>query len=97
MKALEKHLKTGSGNLRGGDEAAMFSALGAKKGALNLFSLVNDKTKQVNVIIDQVLLNYPTFVGFHPMQNDATTAIATKDIATVLALSNHTFEAFDFS
>jgi hypothetical protein len=31
------------------------------------------------------------------MQNDATTAIAAKDIQTILALSNHTFESFDFS
>jgi hypothetical protein len=52
MKSLEKHLKTGSGNLRGGDEAAMFEVLGAKKGALNLFSLVNDKASKVNVIVD---------------------------------------------
>ena len=31
------------------------------------------------------------------MQNDSTTAIAAKDIQTVLTLSNHTFEAFDFA
>ena len=52
MKALEKHLKTGSGNLRGGDEAAMYESLGARKGALNLFSVVNDKAKKVSVIVD---------------------------------------------
>ncbi len=97
MKSLEKHLKTGSGNLRGGDEAAMLEVLGAKKGSLNLFSIVNDKTNKVAVIIDQVLLNYPNHVGFHPMQNDATTAVSSKDILTILEQSKHTFEAIDFT
>lgn len=42
IKALTKHLKTGSGNLRAGDEEAMGQILGVKKGAVNLYSIVND-------------------------------------------------------
>jgi hypothetical protein len=43
MKGLEKHLKVGSSNLRGADEEVMNSILGAKKGSLNIFSIMNDK------------------------------------------------------
>lgn len=52
MKGLTKHYKVGSGNLRGGDEADMYKFLGAKKGALSLFSLLNDTDKKVHLTID---------------------------------------------
>ena len=57
MKGLTNHLKAGSGNLRAGDESIMEQLLGAKKGAVNLFSILNDTTKKVNLIMDQRLMN----------------------------------------
>lgn len=52
MKALTTHLKSGSGNLRAGDVDVMESILGAKKGAVNLFAILNDTTNKVHLIID---------------------------------------------
>jgi hypothetical protein len=52
MKALEKHYKSGSGNLRAGDLEDMFKYLGVKKGAVTLFSILNDHENKVNLAID---------------------------------------------
>jgi Ala-tRNA(Pro) deacylase len=67
MKGLTKHYKAGSGNLRGGDQEDMYKYLGVKKGAVSLFSILNDTDKKVHLTIDQRLLNDAEFVGFHPM------------------------------
>jgi Aminoacyl-tRNA editing domain len=67
-----------------------------KKGAVNLFSIVNDSGNKVHLILDQKLLN-AELVAFHPMQNDATTAISKADMQKVIELSNHNPEILDFS
>jgi hypothetical protein len=99
MKALEKHLKSGSGNLRAGDQDVMEQLLGAKKGAVNLFAIMNDSAaKKVHLIIDQRLVHdSTTLIGFHPMQNDATTSISKADMQKVIQLSGHEPEIIDFS
>lgn len=80
MKGLEKHWKSGSGNLRAGDQDDMYKYLGVKKGAVTLFSIINDKENKVVLAIDKRLLEEFEYVGFHPMQNDATTAISKADV-----------------
>ncbi len=79
MKALTKHLKAGSGNLRGGEVDVMEAMLGAKKGAVNLFSILNDTAKKVHLIMDQRLMADFEYIAYHPMQNDATSAISQED------------------
>lgn len=78
MKALGKHTKCT--NLRAGDQDVMFDLLGVRKGAVSLFSIVNDKDKKVKLIVDKRLLNNFEYVGFHPMINSATTAVTKADI-----------------
>jgi Ala-tRNA(Pro) deacylase len=56
MKALTTHFKAGSGNLRAGDEQVMESILGVKKGAVNLFSIVNDTENKVKLVVDSRLV-----------------------------------------
>lgn len=97
MKGLTKHLKAGSGNLRAGDVEIMEAMLGAKKGSLNLFAILNDTAKKVHLIMDQRLMNDFELVAFHPMQNDATTAISNADMKKIIALSNREAEVLDFS
>jgi hypothetical protein len=79
MKGLTKHLKAGSGNLRGGEVDVMEAMLGAKKGAVNLFSILNDTAKKVHLIMDQRLMADFEYIAYHPMQNDATSAISQED------------------
>ncbi len=66
MKALTVHFKSGSGNLRAGDQDVMETLLGVKKGAVNLFSILNDTEKKVSLVLDQKLIE-AELVGFHPM------------------------------
>jgi prolyl-tRNA synthetase len=97
MKGLTKHLKVGSGNLRGGEVEVMQAMLGAKKGAVNLFAIINDTAKKVHLIMDSRLMNDCEQIAFHPMQNDATSAISNADMKKVIALSGHEAETIDFS
>jgi len=84
---LTKTLGCGSGNLRAGSEEAMLGKLGAKKGALTLFSIINDTTKEVNLVIDKKLTEEFPYIGFHPMDNTATTAITKEAMMQVIEIS----------
>lgn len=95
-KDLEKHLKTGSGNLRAGAFETLQEIVAAQKGAVNLFSIVNDSEKKIEIIVDKRLVD-EEYVGFHPMQNTATTAIHGKNVAKIIELSGHTVNILDFS
>ena len=56
----------------------MEAKLGAKKGALTLFSFVNDKSKSVELVLDKRLAEEVQYVAFHPMVNTATTSITRE-------------------
>ena len=98
-KDLEKLWKTGSGNLRGDCISAelMDDLLGSKAGAINLFSIVNDKEKHINLVIDQRLMEEFEYVSFHPMDNSYSTAIKKDDIKKICELSGHEFTVVDFT
>ena len=75
----------------------MEKALGATKGAVNLFSIINDTAKAVTLVMDQKLLGDYEYVGFHPMVNTATTAIDASAIKKVIELSGHEPMILDFT
>ena len=97
MKGLEKKFAVGSGNLRGADAEILENTLGVKGGSVNLFAILNDTEKKVTLAIDQTLLANYEYVGFHPMQNDYTTAIKKEDVKKIIDLSNHEAVVIDFS
>lgn len=98
MKALEKKLGCGNGNLRGASAEVLEETLGVKGGSVNLFAMINDKDqKKVTLIMDHTLLKDFDYVGFHPMQNDYTTAIKKEDLMKIIKLSNHEVTEMDFS
>ena len=97
MKDLQKEFKVGSGNLRGASLETMEKALGATKGAVNLFSIINDESKAVTLVLDKRLLEEFEYVGFHPMVNTATVAITPEDIKKVVSLSDHEAQILDFA
>ncbi len=96
MKNLEKKLGVGSGCLRGAEASVLEETLGVKGGSVNLFSILNDVENKVGLIFDQTLLNNYEYVGFHPMQNDHTTAIRKEDIKKIIGLSAHEVVEIDF-
>lgn len=97
MRALEKNFGVGNGNLRGADPELMEATIGVKGGSVNLFAIINDKDSKVKLVIDHTLLKNFDFVGFHPMQNDFTTAIRKEDVQKIIDLSHHEAQVLDFS
>lgn len=95
-KEMWKKLECTAGNMRGDNEKLMFELLGAKKGGLSLFSIVNDVNKEVKLVIDKRLWNDFDYVGFHPMVNTATVAISREDMHKVVELSGHEPVIMDF-
>ena len=57
--------------------------LGIEPGAVSIFSIVNDKSKQVEVILDERLYGYK-LVQTHPLINTTTLIISMKNIELFL-------------
>ena len=96
MKALTKALGVGSGNLRAGSLEKMYEKLGAKKGLVNLFAIMNDTPKAVTLVSDKRLTE-AEYVAYHPMDNTATTAIKSSDQAKIIQMSEHEPKILDFA
>jgi len=62
----------------------MVRCLGCTPGGVNLFSILNDKANEINLVMDKRIIeageNSCDLVAFHPMVNTATTAISRKDV-----------------
>ena len=79
IKLNQVHKAINSARLSFGSAEAMWDILGVMPGSVTLFSLINDKTKRITLIIDKAL-NECEIVNFHPLSNDATTSISTQDM-----------------
>jgi Ala-tRNA(Pro) deacylase len=49
--------------------------LGVEPGSVTLFALINDPERRVTLVLDEALFAHDP-VNFHPLRNDATTAIS---------------------
>ena len=65
-------------------------------GSVTLFSIINDKNLGVTLVIDKSLMNYD-IVNFHPLLNDATTAISNKDMIKFAKSTKHEPLIVDFA
>lgn len=70
--------------------------LGVTPGSVTLFSIMNDKDKRVTLVLDKALLNYD-IVNFHPLLNDATTAITFEDMVKFAHATGHSPTLIDFA
>jgi Ala-tRNA(Pro) deacylase len=87
MKALPK--KLGIKNIRFAEQNCLQQILNVPKGCSSVLALVNDKSKQITVVIDETV-NPELNVNFHPLRNDATTTIHYKDMMTFLTSLGYT-------
>ena len=58
-------------------------ALGVTPGSVTAFALINDPEHTVRFVLDQALMSHD-IVNFHPLKNDATTAIRSSDLVRFL-------------
>lgn len=71
------------------------TVLGVLPGSVSLFALMNDKAGAVSLIVDKILTKHD-IVNFHPLNNDATTAISSLDMIKFAVATGHTPQIMAF-
>lgn len=90
------HERLDCGRLSFGSAERLQDALGVTPGSVTAFALVNDPERHVRFILDAALMEHGT-LNFHPMKNDATTAISREDLLAFLAALGREPEIMDFT
>jgi Ala-tRNA(Pro) deacylase len=75
LKALPERI--GSGRLSFGSPERLYDALGVIPGSVTAFALINDPEHKVRFVLDAALISHET-INFHPLSNDATTAVSRQ-------------------
>lgn len=82
LKALPKVI--GSGRLSFGKPELMAEILGLTPGSVTALGLINDTQHRARFVLDQALMAHE-IVNFHPLANDATTALSREGFLAFLA------------
>lgn len=69
----------GSGRFSFGSAERLMEYLGVEPGSVTLFAIINDPDRKVTLVLDEALFARDP-VNFHPLKNDATTAISPSDM-----------------
>lgn len=94
LKTLHKAI--GSARLSFGSEALLWELLGVRPGSVTVFALINDRERRVKLVLDRALFDH-ALANFHPLSNDATTAIASADLLTVVRALGYEPQVVDFA
>lgn len=71
-----------------GSADRLMEHLGVTPGSVTLYALINDPGARVRVILDEALFAHD-LVNFHPLSNDATTAISPADMLKFVRATGH--------
>jgi Ala-tRNA(Pro) deacylase len=82
LKSLPARI--GSARLSFGSPERLLDALGVTPGSVTAFALINDPEHKVRFVLDAALIAHET-VNFHPLSNDATTAVSRGGLLRFLA------------
>lgn len=93
LKALRARL--GAKNLSFGRPERLFEFLGVEPGSVTPFALLNDTGRRVTVVLDKAMLEHDP-LNYHPLSNQATTAIAPGDLLAFIADCGHVPMILDF-
>ena len=86
IKALQGAM--GAARLSFGKAELLEEVLGVTPGAVTPFGLINDTKQRVRVFFDAEMMA-AELVNFHPLRNDATTAIAPNDLRRFIIACGH--------
>jgi Ala-tRNA(Pro) deacylase len=86
LKALGERL--GAGKLSFGSPDRLLRYLGVLPGAVTPFGIINDKDRNVNVVLDRDLMGFDP-VNAHPLVNTMTTALSPADLVRFLEAEGH--------
>ena len=73
----------GSSKLSFASDERLMKYLKTQKGGVSPFAILNDETKEVEVVIDQEMVGKPA-VAFHPNDNTCTLFVAFDDMITMI-------------
>ena len=73
----------GAGRFSFGSAELMLETLGVTPGSVTIYALLNDPDQRVRLLLDQALLEHDP-VNFHPLTNEATTAVSPKGLLAFL-------------
>ena len=90
------HPILGCKRLSFGKTDPLLEHLGVTPGSVTLFSILNDTESAVTLILDAALMNHD-IVNFHPLLNDATTAISSADMIKFAKATGHDPVILDFA
>lgn len=80
--------RLGFGRLSFGSAELLGRLLGVTPGSVTPFALINDKEARVRSVVDQALLGYSE-INCHPLENTATTRLATDDLLRFIRACGH--------
>lgn len=83
VRLNQLHKTLGCARLSFGSEEHLLDLLGVTPGSVTLFALINDPARKVTLVLDEALLAAEP-INFHPLKNDATTAISQADLAAFI-------------
>ena len=86
----------GSARLSFGSADLMAEALGVTPGSVTAFALINDPDRRVGFVLDRALAEADP-VNFHPLSNDATTAVSQAGFQRFLSALGVVPQVIDFS
>jgi Ala-tRNA(Pro) deacylase len=89
MKSLQS--KISSARLSFGKPELMTEILGVVPGSVTPFALINPSSRGTRVILEQRMLEVSP-VHYHPLTNEATTAITPEDLIKFITACGHTPE-----
>ena len=79
-----------------GKEELLFETLGVRPGSVTLFALINDRARAVTLVLDAALLAGDP-ICFHPLTNEATTAVSRAGVGAFVRDWGGTARIVDFS
>lgn len=94
LKALPRAI--GSARLSFGSQALMAQALGVRPGSVTALALLNDPAGRVTFVADAALMAADP-VNFHPLDNDATTALSRDGFRAFLRALGREPVVMDFA
>ena len=94
MKRLRRPI--GAAQLSFGRPELLMELLGVIPGSVTPFGLINDTDAHVRVVLDREMLEHNP-LNYHPLTNEATTAIAPEDLVAFIQACGHEPQILDFS
>jgi len=86
LKSLAKRL--GMGRFSFGKPDLLLDVLGVTPGSVTAFAVANDREGRVRVVVDEALMAEDS-VNCHPLENTATTNIASNDLLRFIRSTGH--------